>query len=146
MKKAVLAVAAASAVALGACASSGEPDVMITRSIADSRGELSEVDDSGVVGAAAARTGWGQTGVSVAIAGAEDGAQHPWHVHSGTCGSGGPIVGSATAYPVLSVGGNGRATAQATLALELMPAESYYVNIHQSPTDLGTIVACGALR
>ncbi|MGH7482325.1 MAG: hypothetical protein ACRELV_09230 [Longimicrobiales bacterium] len=146
MKKAVLAVATASVVVLGACASSGEPDVLITRSIVDSRGELSEVDDSDVVGAATARTGWGQTGVSVAIAGADNGSQHPWHIHSGTCGSGGPIIGDATRYPVLRVGSNGRASASASLNVELAAGQSYYVNVHESPTDLGTIVACGPLR
>ncbi len=140
MKKVVFA-AFLTAVAAGCATSGGEVQPM-TQTITDWRGTLEAKDTADIRGAAAVRSGYGQTGASVTIAGADGGGTHPWHVHSGTCGSGGPIVGDATAYPVLNVGSNGDALASATLKVELSPTGSYYVNVHQSPTDLGTIIAC----
>lgn len=107
---------------------------------------LTGVAGSGVTGTANARESGEMTHATVSITGAQTGANHPWHIHEGVCGDGGPIVGPATAYPVLSVGANGRASAQAHLAnIELNEASSYYVNVHASPANLGTIVSCGAL-
>jgi hypothetical protein len=61
------------------------------------------------------------------------------------CGDNGPIVGSASAYPTLSVNMEGRASANASIGTALNEHDSYYVNVHNSPTDLGTIVGCGKL-
>lgn len=99
-----------------------------------------------VAGEASARSLDGQTRVAVEIRGAAAGAVHPWHVHAGECGSGGAIVGQPTAYPVLTASAEGTATASATIDLGLSGEADYYVNIHRSPTELGTIVACGELR
>lgn len=79
-------------------------------------------------------------GVPAAAAGT-----HPWHVHRGKCGSNGEIVGPPTAYPPLRPGSDGAASARAVLPMALNEAEDYYINVHASPTDLGTIVACGAI-
>ncbi len=70
---------------------------------------------------------------------------HPWHIHAGTCGSGGAIVGDPAAYPPLQVGADGSATAAATITPALEAGQEYYVNVHASPEDLGTIVACAQL-
>jgi hypothetical protein len=43
------------------------------------------------------------------------------------------------------VGGGGTATAQAHVPVELNEARRYIVNVHASPIDMGTIIACGAL-
>ncbi|HUG42451.1 MAG TPA: CHRD domain-containing protein [Longimicrobiales bacterium] len=107
--------------------------------------ELSSQSGSTVRGAAAAQSAVATTGVSVSIR-AEPGARHPWHIHVGTCGSNGAIVGDAAAYPVLQVGSNGVASATANLLVGLNRGGQYYVNVHRSPQNLGTIVACGALR
>lgn len=84
-----------------------------------------------------------RTRVAVEIRGADSGASHPWHVHEGSCGSGGPIVGDPAAYPVLTVGAGNEASADATIDVALDPSEDYYVNIHQSTSDTETIVSCG---
>lgn len=132
--------------ALGACAvHDGDVDP-VTDLMGDWRGQLQEQNDTRIRGAVEARSAVATTGVAVSIAGAESGARHPWHIHRGTCGSGGPIVGDANAYPVLSVGVNGTASASANLNVALSEDGRYYVNIHRSPQDLGTIVSCGALR
>ncbi len=146
MKRIVFAALAAVAVAGCGVAHEAAEAMPMTNTIDDWSGNLTPVNDSGIRGAAAVRTGYGQTGVSVTIAGAKSGEQHPWHVHRGTCGSGGPIVGPATAYPVLSVGANGEASASAKIDMQLGETESYYVNIHKSPSDLGTIVSCGEIH
>jgi hypothetical protein len=88
----------------------------------------------------------GRTHVIAEISGAEPGATHPWHVHQGACESGGGIVGAAGAYPALQVGDDGRASAEGTIDVTLDAGASYHVNVHASPDDLGTIVACGNLQ
>ncbi|HUF12606.1 MAG TPA: hypothetical protein VMN78_05885 [Longimicrobiales bacterium] len=87
----------------------------------------------------------GTTAAAVSIAGADVGARHPWHVHSGSCATGGPIMGPAAEYPVLLVRADGRASASANLAIGLDDNANYHINVHRSPSDLGTIVSCGNL-
>lgn len=107
-------------------------------------GNLNPVGGSGVSGMAQGTSGHDMTMVTVNVSGARAGAQLPWHVHEGKCGDASPpIVGPASAYPVMTVGSDGRATAQAHLNLDLNEAKSYIVNVHASPTNLGTIVSCG---
>lgn len=86
-----------------------------------------------------------QSRVSVHLTGLQEGT-YPWHVHSGTCDSGGPIVGPADAYPPLTVGADGMAQVEARIPIETPASGEYHVNIHRSPTDLATIVACGDLN
>ncbi|MGQ0816024.1 MAG: hypothetical protein ACT4O1_16455 [Gemmatimonadota bacterium] len=118
----------------------------ITDRIGDWSATLQPVNNSGVRGATSARSAATQTASSISIAGARSGGQHPWHIHRGSCGENGPIVGAAAAYPVLMVGANGTATASATVSVGLTEDATYSVNVHRSPTDLGTILACGALN
>ncbi len=83
--------------------------------------------------------------VFVSISNATPGGQHPWHVHSGRCGSNGPIVGSPGAYKPLAVDGDGNARENASLAVALPYSNDYYVNVHAAANNMGTIVACGNL-
>ena len=94
-----------------------------------------------------ARSTVGGTTVSVAFREATgmSGTVRPWHVHYGTCGNDQGIVGDANAYAALRPGSDGTATTTATIAVPLEPGKSYFVNIHKSPAELQTIVACGAL-
>lgn len=86
-----------------------------------------------------------QTRVEIALSGATPGAGFPWHLHRGTCGDDQGIVGEASAYAPLTVGINGRAAGSATLEIPMPRSGEYMINVHASPTDLGTIVACGNL-
>lgn len=100
----------------------------------------------GITGTTVAHVTDDLTHAIINISGAPSGGTHPWHIHEGQCGDNGPIVGPASAYPPLRPGSDGRATAQVHLAdLELNEAKNYYVNVHASPTNMGTIVACGRL-
>ena len=86
-----------------------------------------------------------QTRVEVSISNAIPGAIHPWHVHRGQCGADEGILEPADAYKPLRVNREGRATSQATLPMAMPTSGQFYVNVHASPTNLGTIVACGNL-
>ncbi|HEX3273594.1 MAG TPA: hypothetical protein VHR43_01960 [Gemmatimonadales bacterium] len=81
----------------------------------------------------------------VEITNASPGGRHPWHVHLGQCGTDRGILGDAKAYPILKVGGDGKADADAELDVPLPLQGQYFVNVHASPTNMGTIVACGNL-
>lgn len=109
------------------------------------RGTLQSQAGFNVRGSSVANSGRGQTAVSVSIAGAPAGGTHPWHIHSGKCGENGAIVGNPAAYPPLRADASGSATASARLGLVLNETDNYYINIHASPTQMGTIVACGAI-
>jgi hypothetical protein len=87
----------------------------------------------------------GRTEVTVNIANASPGQQLPWHIHEGSCGNDRGIVGGASSYSPLIVGNNGAANGRANLTVSLDEAKDYFVNVHASPTNLETIVACGDL-
>lgn len=108
------------------------------------KGTLSPVGGSGINGTASGSTANDMTHVTVSITGATPGATLPWHVHDGKCGDATqPIVGSVSAYPPMVVGSDGRATATAHVSVKLNEAKNYIINVHASPANLGTIVACG---
>lgn len=71
-------------------------------------------------------------------------AVRPWHVHFGTCGSGGAIVGPAEAYRTLTIASDGTAEVSAQVFAAYDLGADYHVNVHISPADL-TVIACGDL-
>jgi hypothetical protein len=87
----------------------------------------------------------GTTAIEVTYARDAAGAVRPWHVHVGSCAKGGPVLGAASAYPVLRVDRKGAAEGKATLRLALPDSGNYYVNIHESAAAMSKIVACGDL-
>lgn len=108
------------------------------------KGTLAAVGGSGITGTATGTTANDATHVTVTITGATPGATLPWHIHDGKCGDASPpVVGDASAYPPLVAGSDGRATGTAHVAVKLNEARNYIVNVHASPTNMGTIVACG---
>ena len=111
--------------------------------------QLSARASSGVTGAATARSvgisgGAGTSTATVEIRGAAPGARHPWHVHSGTCATGGPIVGEANDYDVLEAGADGTDEQTAAVSAGMDENARYHVNVHRSPADL-TVISCGDL-
>lgn len=87
----------------------------------------------------------GRTSVAIEIRGAAANAMLPWHVHQGACGSGGAIVGDPASYPPLAAGLDGSASGEAILDPALDPDADYHINVHKSPSEMDTIVACGDL-
>lgn len=86
-----------------------------------------------------------QTIVHVAIQNAAPGGAHPWHVHRGQCGEDGGVFGPPDAYGILKVGGKGEAESEATLPLPEPKEGQYFVAVHASTSNMGTVVACGNL-
>lgn len=77
------------------------------------------------------------------IENAVPGGEHPWHVHLGQCGNDRGVLGPADAYEPLQVGGNGRAESTARLPIPAPVSGQYFVNVHASRNNMGTIIACG---
>ena len=86
-----------------------------------------------------------ETVVTVRLANASPGGEHPWQLRQGQCGADYGVVGSAEAYRTLKVDDNGRAASTATLALAMPQYGQYYVSVGASAANAGTIVACGNL-
>lgn len=101
---------------------------------------------SNVTGVARARVIGGESTINVTIRGATPGAVHPWHLHDGSCASGGGIVGPAYAYTPLTIGADGTANGSAKVTGTLSEAKPYHVNVHASASELSTIVACGDIK
>jgi hypothetical protein len=84
--------------------------------------------------------------VEVQITGGAPSAVYPWHIHAGSCADGmGAIVGPAQLYTALGAGSDGSASLTTTLPIVLDASQRYHVNVHASPSDMGTIVSCGDL-
>lgn len=88
----------------------------------------------------------GQSQASIMLSNATPNATHPWHVHAGTCGNDGGIVGPESAYQPLTVDAQGNAEVTIALPFTTPTQGDYFVNVHKSPSELGTIVACGQLE
>lgn len=114
--------------------------------VGDWNAALRSENNSGVTGTARVQTAVAASAVTVTISGATPNAHHPWHVHTGTCATGGPIFGQASAYPALHVATNGTATATASVGMALNEEQKYHVNVHRAPTELNVIISCGDLR
>jgi hypothetical protein len=106
---------------------------------------INAMGGSGITGSAMVRPSGSTEAATVSITGAPPNSTLPWHVHSGTCATGGGVVGAGSAYTPLAVGADGKATASATITASLDTGAQYHVNIHKSESDMGTIVACGDL-
>ena len=107
-------------------------------------GTINSVGGSGITGSATGTTGSDMTHVTVRVSGGTPGSTLPWHIHDGKCTDAGPpVVGSATSYPPLVIGADGTATAEAHVSVGLNEAKNYIINVHASPTNLASIVACG---
>ncbi|MFN2397333.1 MAG: CHRD domain-containing protein [Gemmatimonadaceae bacterium] len=85
------------------------------------------------------------TRVDVSLNNAAPGGAHPWHVHRGQCGADQGVLQPADAYKPLNVDSEGRAGSTAILPISVPMSGEYFVNVHASPSNLGTIVACGNL-
>lgn len=107
---------------------------------------VEERGDSDIRANVRAASAPGQTAVSINLAGGQANATHPWHVHRGTCGNDQGIVGDPAAYTPLRPNSAGGASATAHILVQLVPGQSYMVNVHRSPQALNEIIGCGPLR
>lgn len=85
------------------------------------------------------------TEVTVQLKGETVSVVRPWHIHTGSCAKGGGVFGGGKSYTPITIDDKGNGSSKATLAVALPDSGSYYVNIHESGTNMGKIVACGDL-
>ena len=107
--------------------------------------KLTSATNPSVQGTAQARVLEGTTQITVNVTGLPTTEGLTWHVHDGGCGTGGPVVGSASQYPALTVAADGRVSGSATLNVRLEEAKTYSVDVHSSGSDMSTRLACGEL-
>jgi hypothetical protein len=98
-----------------------------------------------VIGQVKATSLEGKTNATISVEGATSGGSHPWMIHEGTCNLPGAALGMASEYPLVTVGSDGKGTANATVNARLDEAKDYIVVVHASQSDLNTVVACGDL-
>ena len=89
-------------------------------------------------------TGGARTRVVVTVEGSTNGSLHPWDIHEGRCGSNGRIVGRASDYPPIPIGGAGAATMSLEIPATLRSRADYYIDVHES-FQRRLSVTCGAL-
>jgi len=104
-------------------------------------------DDSKIHGTATMKEGKDNTTeVMVTLTGDTPSTTRPWHIHVGSCTKSGAPLGGGKPYTPMVGDAKGAAESKATLALPLPDSGSYYVNVHESSTNMGKIVACGDLK
>ncbi len=86
-----------------------------------------------------------QTSAFATITNATPGGEHPWHVHLGRCGTDRGVFGPPASYGILKVGRSGTAEGSATIPVPAPTSGEYFINVHASRENMGTIVACGNL-
>ena len=86
----------------------------------------------------------GRTHAEIEINNAIPGGRHPWRIHRGWCGSTGSVE-TEEPLGVLEVGSDGQAFKSVDLEWPTPEAGRYMVQVHASPANLQTVIACGNL-
>lgn len=142
------------ALAVTACGGGKKVEIDPSREAVGTRWNATLATSKALVGAMQVKgTGWMaeegddavKTRAFASIENAVPGGEHPWHVHIGQCGNDGGIFGAADAYPPLRVNSKGTAEATAVLQMPFPTSGQYFVNVHASRNNMGTIIACGNL-
>ncbi|MBA2459198.1 MAG: hypothetical protein H0V43_09635 [Gemmatimonadales bacterium] len=146
---------AVASLVVAACGGGGRPvEINPREQMVGTRWNATLATPAELVGATEVRgTGWmgaadrdsSRTRAQVSILNAVPGGEHPWHVHVGRCGNDQGILGPPEAYDPLTVGGNGQAESTAELPVPVPSSGQYFINVHASANNMGTIVACGNL-
>lgn len=103
--------------------------------------EFQEYSDSGIDGTATFYDLGDETLVAIEIEGG--GESHPAHIHEGTCGN-----SEAEAFaPLTTVDESGESLSLVDTSLrELIDGGDYTVDLHLSPNELGTLIACANIE
>ncbi len=100
--------------------------------------QLSPENASGESGTATLTAMGDQTQVVIDLSGAPATGQ-PAHIHNGQCG---PTLNPKPLYPLTPVVG-GKSTTMVAAKLSDMTTGGFAINLHKSPQDIPTYVACG---
>ena len=103
-------------------------------------------DGAAVHGSGTAKAEDKTTEVEIKLMGDVAGSVRPWHIHTGSCATGGGIFGGARSYTPITIDAKGDGAAKASVPASLPDTGHFYVNIHESSANMGKIVACGDLK
>ncbi len=92
-----------------------------------------------------ARDPSGSSKAVIHISNATAGGVHPWTVRVGHCGTDNPVFGDLSAYPNLRIDKDGTAQGGALLSVPFPTTGTYSLEVRASPTNMGTVIACGNL-
>lgn len=98
--------------------------------------DLEELNDSGIGGTVTLYDAGEQVIVEFGAEGA--GGNHPAHIHAGVCGE----LDPEPAFPLENVDEDGQSTTVVDTTLDELLAEDFAVDMHLSPDQLGTLIAC----
>jgi len=103
--------------------------------------KLASLGNSGVTGDVLFTPKEDKTEVSIMLKGAVKGSVYPSHIHEGSC----PTPG-AVKYPLTSII-DGKSITLVNISVDqLLKAPPLAINVHKSPTELKSYVACGDLK
>jgi hypothetical protein len=69
-------------------------------------------------------------------------ATQPVHIHDGTCAK----LNPKPKYPLMSLSSGSSSTTLENVSLASLLAGPFAVNVHKSPNEVGTYVACGDIK
>jgi hypothetical protein len=93
-----------------------------------------------------ARDPSGSSKAVIHISNATAGGVHPWSVRAGLCGDpNNPVFGDLSAYQNLKIDKDGTAQSGALLSVPFPTSGSYSLEVRASPSNMGTVIACGNL-
>lgn len=76
------------------------------------------------------------------VRGDEPDASRAWQIRSGTCSTGGPVVGQSGAYPHLLVNDGGEGRSDTGFNILLDPALDYHASFLESSDENAAVIAC----
>ncbi|HEY1728854.1 MAG TPA: hypothetical protein VGG22_10805 [Candidatus Baltobacteraceae bacterium] len=69
-------------------------------------------------------------------------AKQPVHIHDGTCAK----LNPKPKYPLMTLDGGSSSTTLENVSLASLLSGPFAVNVHKSPNEVGTYVACGNIK
>jgi hypothetical protein len=103
--------------------------------------DLEEQNDSGITGTVElSPTSEGRLEVEIELNGS-DGGPHPAHIHPGSCAD----LDPTPAFPLEDVV-DGRSETEVDVTTSDLTAGEYAINVHESPENADTYVACADVR
>jgi hypothetical protein len=96
------------------------------------------MNDSGQTGTATLTPEGDRTRVVVELTGVPEGVVEPEHIHLGTCDK----LNPAPKWPLQPLQ-NGRSVTVVPVSLATIMKDQTAINVHKSPTEIATYVACG---
>ncbi|HEU0164201.1 MAG TPA: hypothetical protein VFQ54_04095, partial [Thermomicrobiales bacterium] len=97
---------------------------------------FTEYNDSGIKGTATFYDEGARTLVVIDVKNA--GTDHPAHIHAGTCNT----LDPKAAYNLIDIHEDGQSSTYIDTSLSDLTASQFAIDLHLSPNDLGTMIAC----